>query len=110
MKYKIETSNIESVEWDDGYLTVSFHDGSAWTYSGVPSGLAEGMQSALSAGSYFNRHIVGRYKYLSGSGSNKEDQAKQLHHIASTVGLWATDQPDLIPRDLKDSVFFQIEY
>lgn len=111
MKYKISTSNIDSVEWEDGLLTVVFENGNTSEYSNVPSGLAEGMYSAASSGSYFNRHISGKYSYVSKPGDAvKAELAKQIHHIDFTVGLWATDRPDLIPADLKKEVFFQIDY
>lgn len=35
--------------------------------------------------------------------------AKLLHHKNSTVGLWATDRPELIPADIKDN-FSEITY
>ena len=39
----------------------------------------------------------------------KEQNTKLLHHKDTTVGLWATDRPDLIPESVKD-LFFQITF
>jgi len=33
---------------------------------------------------------------------------KLLHHKDTTVGLWATDKPEMIPHALKEEYFFQI--
>lgn len=39
-----------------------------------------------------------------------EKEYKNLqHHKDTTVGLWATDRPDLIPQELKEKLFFQIK-
>jgi hypothetical protein len=39
----------------------------------------------------------------------KHYNVKELqHHKDTTVGLWATDRPDLIPEDIKH-LFFQIK-
>ena len=32
------------------------------------------------------------------------------HNKDTTVGLWATDRPDMIPYELKEKYFFKIEY
>ncbi len=41
--------------------------------------------------------------------SDSNDYVKALeHHEATTVGLWATDRPDLIPEDVKE-LFFEIK-
>lgn len=37
------------------------------------------------------------------------EHKRLLSHKDTTVGLWATDRPDLIPEDIK-SQFFRIEY
>ena len=31
------------------------------------------------------------------------------HHMATTVGLWATDRPDKIPKELKEKYFWELE-
>ena len=38
----------------------------------------------------------------------KAERRKHEHHYNTTVGLWATDKPEMIPHELKD-VFFQIK-
>jgi len=39
-----------------------------------------------------------------------EKEHKDLqHHKDTTLGLWATDRPDLIPKELKEKIFFQIK-
>ena len=39
-----------------------------------------------------------------------EARIKELEHYKdTTVGLWATDRPDLIPKEIKD-LFFEVTY
>jgi len=38
----------------------------------------------------------------------KAERRKNEHHYATTVGLWATDKPELIPDAIKQH-FFQIK-
>lgn len=38
----------------------------------------------------------------------KAERRKNEHHYAATIGLWATDKPELIPESAKQH-FFQIK-
>ena len=36
--------------------------------------------------------------------------AKELeHHLTTTLGLWATDKPELVPKTIKEKYFFEIK-
>lgn len=42
-------------------LDIRFASGRTYTLEGVPAGVAEGLESAPSAGTYFNTHLRGQY-------------------------------------------------
>jgi hypothetical protein len=68
------------------------------------------MSHSPSAGSYQRLYICGKYGYIVEKQSELKEQNKKLmHHKDTTVGLWATDRPDLIPESVKD-LFFQITF
>lgn len=60
-----QSENIAEVAFDGdgGTLTVTFKDGRAYEYSGVPQEVYMGMQRAPSVGSYFHRNVRSRYNY-----------------------------------------------
>ena len=110
MEFQINRANIEKLTWSNDTLRIYFTSGQVVAYQNVPEGVAEGMAQAPSAGSYQRLYIVGKYSYVVEKQSElKEQNAKLLHHKDTTVGLWATDRPDLIPESLKD-LFFQISF
>lgn len=57
------SENIAQVEYDGEtrVMTVTFKDGNAWEYRGVDPQVYAAFQRAPSAGSYFYRHIRGRF-------------------------------------------------
>ena len=110
MEHQINKSNIEKITWSNDILRVYHVSGQIVAYQNVPEGIAVGMAQAPSAGSYQNRYIVGKYSYVVEKQSDlKEQNSKLLYHKDTTVGLWATDRPDLIPKEIKD-MFFEITF
>jgi hypothetical protein len=71
MIYGVESSNIQSVEFDDRpqpnvdspkvELIINFISGASYKYSDVPLYLAQDLLSASSAGSFYHREIRGNY-------------------------------------------------
>jgi len=110
MEYQIDRANIEKISWSNETLRIYFTSGQVTAYMGVPEGIAVGMAQAPSAGSYQRLYICGKYSaVVEKLPVMKEQNIKLIHHKDTTVGLWATDRPDLIPESIKD-LFFQITY
>lgn len=108
MKKEINSSNIEAVNWENNFLTLFFRNGVVIRYRDVPKNVYEELCSAHSAGSYLKFHVCGVFSYQRIEVQSIEERIKRLeHHKDSTVGLWATDRPDLIPENIKD-LFFEI--
>jgi hypothetical protein len=59
------SSNLSSATYDPDLqnLTIEFNSGETYVYFNVPRSVYQGLQHAGSAGSYFHRHIRGRYSY-----------------------------------------------
>lgn len=59
------SSNLAQIDYDSDarVLTVTFQDGAAYAYSGVPGEIFEGLQKAPSAGSFFYQNVRTRYPY-----------------------------------------------
>ena len=57
------SSNIAQVDYDSDaqQMDITFQDGRAWRYNGVPQSVWLGMQNTTSKGSYFYRQVRGRY-------------------------------------------------
>ncbi len=110
MEKIIRSSNVEKISWNDRTLRIYFYNGQAVAYQNVPEGIAIGLSQAPSAGSYMRLYIVGEYSYeVEKQSEVKEQNVKLGHHKDTTVGLWATDKPNMIPDEIKD-LFFQITY
>lgn len=98
MNMEVPTSNIDWVEYDDdsGSLTMQFDTGKCVKYENVPSGYAEAMVQAPSAGSFFNRHIKGVYRYVIIDPPSEPKPIDELtilrHEYDSTRGLWCIDK------------------
>jgi hypothetical protein len=104
-----ESSNLEKATWKERKLEILFRSGLVVEYQDIPEGVAVGLGSALSAGSYMNKYICGEFSYVTLKGPTDKERLKFLeHHYDATVGLWATDKPDAIPED-KRHLFFQIK-
>jgi len=59
----VSSSNIRAIDYDasTSTLTVEFHGGRVYQYSGVPESVYRGLMSAASHGSYFSDYIKDRY-------------------------------------------------
>jgi hypothetical protein len=61
----VNSSAINSASYDPAtyLLTISFTDGTEYTYDGVPSDVFTDFIGSSSPGSYFNKNIRGSYGY-----------------------------------------------
>lgn len=59
------SSNLESAEYDSEteQLTLTFLDGSEYTYDSVPNETYRGLTLAGSPGQFFHRHIRDRFNF-----------------------------------------------
>lgn len=61
--YHVESSNIASIGWEDGTLTVEFKSGGLYEYDHVPESVYEHFLNADSKGRYFRFHVRNDYNY-----------------------------------------------
>jgi hypothetical protein len=68
----LESTTLAAAAYDDGcgQLQLDFRDGTRYVYSGVGPDLYRGLLSAVSKGSFFNRHIRGHFPYAKLSAKN----------------------------------------
>jgi len=61
----VRSSNIRSIGYDPGTLTleVEFGTGTIYVYSNVPGHIHQQLTTASSKGSFFNNHIKGRFPF-----------------------------------------------
>ena len=61
----LQSSHLSHCRYDEAtqVLEIGFRDGSVYAHQGVPAELYEGLMGAESAGSYYARHIKGRYPH-----------------------------------------------
>lgn len=110
MESNVNSSNVEKVSWDNRILRIHFKNGKITAYQNVPEGMFFSVITATSVGSFIRLYIATEYNYMVEQNPIIESKLKDLeHHKDTTVGLWATDKPELIPESLKD-MFFLIEY
>lgn len=110
MEAQINRANIEKISWSNETLRIYFTSGQIVAYQNVPEGLAVGMAQAPSCGSYMRLYICSKYSYEVEKQSEMKEQNKKFEHFKDrSVGLWATDRPDLIPESIKD-LFFEITF
>ena len=57
----VNSSAIRAVGYDGHTLTVEFHTGRTYDHPGVPYSVYVEFMNASSLGTYYNRHIRGRY-------------------------------------------------
>lgn len=62
---RVESTTLRAVAYDNsrGLLQLEFRSQALYHYYGVPAAVYEGLLSAPSKGSYFNRIIRGRFPY-----------------------------------------------
>jgi len=61
----VESTTLAAVAYDEAEeaLLLAFRSGEIYQYHGVPAAIHEGLLSAVSKGSYFNRIIRGHFPY-----------------------------------------------
>lgn len=62
----VESSLLATVAYDgsESVLRLEFRDGAIYSYFAVPAAIYEALLAADSKGSYFNRQIRGRFRYV----------------------------------------------
>jgi hypothetical protein len=62
----VESTTLATVAYDEVQkaLQLEFRSGAIYRYSGVPAGVHKELLNAASKGSYFNKVIRGRFRYL----------------------------------------------
>ena len=110
MEKHIDAANIEKISWINDTLRIYYKNGQVVAYKNVPEGIAVGMAQAPSAGSYMTLYIAGKYSYeVEKQSEIKEDNKNLERYKNATVGLYATDRPNLIPAVLQ-KYFFRLIY
>lgn len=68
----VNSSNLHSVGYDNGKLSIRFHSGAEWTYADVPEELHTRMMAAHDAGEsvgqFFHKHVRNKF-----TGTKRED-------------------------------------
>ena len=59
----VESSNLEAVAWEEGFLYVAFTGGRLYRYDNVPFAVYQGLLSANSKGRYLHLRIKDVYPY-----------------------------------------------
>ncbi len=110
MYKEVNSANVDKVSWDNNILRIYFNNGQVVAYKDVPEGIYAGLCTAPSVGSFMRLYIRGTYSYQVEKMSDLKSQKIKLeHHKDTTVGLWATDKPNGIPKEIKE-LFFEITY
>lgn len=58
----VSSSAIAAIGYENGTLAVKFHDSGIYHHHGVPYSVFEGLLNATSPGTYYNKHIRGKFK------------------------------------------------
>lgn len=59
----VNSSNLESVGYENGMLYIRFRSGGLYSYAGVPAAVYAALMQAPSHGSFFHAHIKNVYPY-----------------------------------------------
>jgi hypothetical protein len=59
----VNSSDLQSVGYENGTLFIRFHSGGTYSYSGVPDSVYRDLLAAGSHGQYFQAFIKGHYPY-----------------------------------------------
>lgn len=62
-KNTFNSSNLASMEYDNGTLRLAFNAGGVYEYYNVPQPVVNELQQAQSAGTYFHQNIRANYKF-----------------------------------------------
>ena len=58
----VSSRAMRAVGYDGHTLSVEFNNGDIYDHPGVPDSVYESLMNARSKGSYYSRHIRGKYK------------------------------------------------
>jgi len=61
MKANLSSSMIQSAEWADEILTLTWSSGQSTSFRGVPQSVYDELIAAPSAGKYYHTNIKGKY-------------------------------------------------
>lgn len=59
--FPVASSSLSAIGYENGTLVVTFRDGRAYRYSGVPQSTADGLLKAASKGRYYQAFVRGRF-------------------------------------------------
>ena len=59
----VDSTNLESVGYENNTLYVLFHSGGLYSYDGVPYSLYQSLMSAPSKGKFLSQYIKNSYPY-----------------------------------------------
>jgi len=62
-RQRVASSDISSIGYAEGTLEIRFHSGGTYQYFGVSEDVYHALMTAVSHGSYFQKHIRGRYRF-----------------------------------------------
>lgn len=106
----INSANVEKISWENKTLRIYLTTGQIQAYKEVPEGIYAALCETAYVGSFLRLYVHKEYKYTIEKESDLYAKLKRLeHHKDTTVGLWATDKPELIPQEIKD-LFFKITF
>lgn len=60
----VDSSDLQSVGYENGTLLIKFHSGGVYSYSGVPYSIYQNLMVADSCGRFFRAFIEGYYPYV----------------------------------------------
>jgi KTSC domain len=61
------SSHIKATKYDSGQMSIRFADGAEYTYENVPRQMHDALISSDSPGSFFHRHIKGKFRHDGGT-------------------------------------------
>jgi len=59
----VTSSQIAQAGYENGVLAIKFKSGGEYTYTGVPEELFQKLLTAELVGSFFGKHIKGKFEY-----------------------------------------------
>jgi uncharacterized protein len=59
----VQSSNVQSIGYENGVLEIQFHNGGIYQYFDVPAQIHQALMAASSKGKFFAQNIRGAYRY-----------------------------------------------
>lgn len=59
----VQSSNLQSIGYENGVLEIQFHSGGIYQYFDVPAQIHQALMAAPSKGEFFAQNIRGVYRY-----------------------------------------------